>query len=218
MSFFIFVYLSRYHKILGIPPGASKGQIKNAYRKLAKEFHPDRSTLPNAKEKFIEVSEAYEALYEGKIAQKKARQSQSRKTTPREKYWHVYRPPRNASERVAWEKVAEERKAYYQAKAKRQAEKRFQKFKEENNAFRKSVFYTPLLWLYRLMKVLAVAGNSAILFLPFIGKYLDPERFDEVSMGGIAIFVLIFIAPIVVIIFFQMISLKKIIDPYFEGY
>jgi len=51
-----------YYKILGVARGASEDEIKKAYRKLARKYHPDVSKEANAKEKFQEVSEAYETL------------------------------------------------------------------------------------------------------------------------------------------------------------
>ena len=51
-----------YYKILGVERGASEDAIKKAYRKLARKYHPDVSKEQNAKEKFQEVSEAYETL------------------------------------------------------------------------------------------------------------------------------------------------------------
>jgi curved DNA-binding protein len=51
-----------YYKILGLERGASEEDIKKAYRKLARKYHPDVSKEANAKEKFQEVSEAYETL------------------------------------------------------------------------------------------------------------------------------------------------------------
>ena len=51
-----------YYKILGVERGASEEVIKKAYRKLARKYHPDVSREPNAKERFQEVSEAYETL------------------------------------------------------------------------------------------------------------------------------------------------------------
>jgi len=51
-----------YYKTLGVERGAGDEEIKKSYRKLARKYHPDVSKEPNAKEKFQEVSEAYETL------------------------------------------------------------------------------------------------------------------------------------------------------------
>jgi curved DNA-binding protein len=51
-----------YYKILGVERTASEDDIKKAYRRLARKYHPDVSKELNAKEKFQEVSEAYETL------------------------------------------------------------------------------------------------------------------------------------------------------------
>lgn len=51
-----------YYEVLGISQDASKQDIKKAYRKLARQYHPDVSEEENAQEKFKEVKEAYETL------------------------------------------------------------------------------------------------------------------------------------------------------------
>jgi len=51
-----------YYEVLGVTKGASKEEIEKAYRKKAKQFHPDISKEENAEAKFKEVQEAYETL------------------------------------------------------------------------------------------------------------------------------------------------------------
>src|ERR1700726_4572319 len=47
---------------MGVPRDATDAQIKQAYRKLARKYHPDVSKEKNAEERFKEVAEAYEVL------------------------------------------------------------------------------------------------------------------------------------------------------------
>ena len=51
-----------YYKILGVKRDAAEDEIKKAYRKLARKYHPDVSKEKNAEEKFKEVNEANEVL------------------------------------------------------------------------------------------------------------------------------------------------------------
>ena len=52
-----------YYEVLGLSKDASQEQIKKAYRKLAKAYHPDANPgNKEAEEKFKEINEAYEVL------------------------------------------------------------------------------------------------------------------------------------------------------------
>ena len=51
-----------YYKILGVSRDVPQDELKKAYRKLARKYHPDVSKEANAEAKFKEVGEAYEAL------------------------------------------------------------------------------------------------------------------------------------------------------------
>ena len=50
------------YKLLGVGKSASQTEIKKAYYQLAKKYHPDQNKDPKAREKFVEIQNAYEIL------------------------------------------------------------------------------------------------------------------------------------------------------------
>src|ERR1700722_16966079 len=57
------VQFKDYYEVLGVPRTASEDDIKKAFRKLARQYHPDvAKTKKGAEEKFKEINEAYEVL------------------------------------------------------------------------------------------------------------------------------------------------------------
>ena len=56
------MHFKDYYETLGLEPSAGEAEIKTAYRRLARKFHPDVSKEAGAEEKFKAVNEAYEAL------------------------------------------------------------------------------------------------------------------------------------------------------------
>ena len=59
-----------YYEILGVSKNASEQEIKSAYRKLAKKYHPDVNKTPGAEQKYKDVNEAYEVLHDPEKRQK----------------------------------------------------------------------------------------------------------------------------------------------------
>lgn len=51
-----------YYEILGVPRGASSDDLKSAFRRLARQYHPDVNKSPDAEERFKEINEAYAVL------------------------------------------------------------------------------------------------------------------------------------------------------------
>ena len=51
-----------YYKILGIDKKATEAEVKSAFRKLARKYHPDVNKAPDAADKFKDINEAYEVL------------------------------------------------------------------------------------------------------------------------------------------------------------
>lgn len=76
-----------YLEILELPPEATEREIKSAYRRLSKQYHPDRNPQQDTSEKFIEITQAYDYL------------------TDIEKYAHAEATP-EVSERERWRQEA----------------------------------------------------------------------------------------------------------------
>ena len=51
-----------YYEVLDVDRSATEKDLKNAFRRLARKYHPDRSDEPDAEEKFKEIQEAYAVL------------------------------------------------------------------------------------------------------------------------------------------------------------
>src|SRR6267142_1716621 len=59
-----------YYALLGLARNATEEQVRSAYRKLARQYHPDVNTSPDAAEKFNKVTEAYEVLSDAERRQR----------------------------------------------------------------------------------------------------------------------------------------------------
>ncbi|BAB05067.1 molecular chaperone DnaJ [Halalkalibacterium halodurans] len=68
-----------YYEVLGVDRNASADEVKKAYRKLARKYHPDVNKAPDAEDKFKEVKEAFDTLSD---PQKKAHYDQFGHTDP----------------------------------------------------------------------------------------------------------------------------------------
>ncbi|HUG56180.1 MAG TPA: J domain-containing protein [Candidatus Limnocylindrales bacterium] len=51
-----------YYKVLGVPKAATTAEVKKAYRKLARQYHPDLNKSPEAERRFKDINEAHEVL------------------------------------------------------------------------------------------------------------------------------------------------------------
>ncbi|MCP3868939.1 MAG: DnaJ domain-containing protein [Gammaproteobacteria bacterium] len=51
-----------YYAALGVGQSATLGEIREAYRKQARDLHPDRNACLDAKDRFLEIGEAYQVM------------------------------------------------------------------------------------------------------------------------------------------------------------
>jgi len=114
-----------YYAVLQIPDNATRPDIQAAYRRLAKQYHPDVNKSENANEKFCEITEAYEFLMSSWTAQ----------YTPS----HDFRDRKYAGyyETEEYRKFRQE----VRERAQKQAKMRYEKFKQQHEAFRTSGIY-----------------------------------------------------------------------------
>lgn len=123
-----------YYSILEISKNSSEKEIRRAYRRLAKQYHPDINKSKDAHEKFIEITEAYEIL----INQRFQYDYQPSGTTTDEWKKAEYRNEK-------YEKFREE----VREKARQQARMRYEEFQKQNEAFQKSGF-NDLILLFKI--------------------------------------------------------------------
>ncbi|KAF8497515.1 DnaJ-domain-containing protein [Russula emetica] len=98
--------------MLSIPRNASKSQIKSAYYKLSKKFHPDVNKEPQAREKFLAFSEAYAVLgddrqrrsYDRSLAASGGQQSDYYQPHPTYSHYATANETRRRSANYAWER------------------------------------------------------------------------------------------------------------------
>jgi DnaJ-class molecular chaperone len=144
------------YRILQIPPGASHQDIKRAYRKQAKLFHPDVNRSTDAQKQFVLVNQAYEKLIP----------SRPEAISPR--IYDMYR---------GYDPFRGETR---QERAARFARMQYEEFKRNNEKFRNSLWYIPVkifayfIWL--------MGGFIAVGFMigPFLMMFVN--RMTGISM------------------------------------
>ncbi|HEX2395259.1 MAG TPA: DnaJ domain-containing protein [Bacteroidales bacterium] len=151
-----------YYKILEVPEGASLDEIKQSYRRLAKQYHPDVNKSQDAHQKFCEISEAYEFLtnhwprYSSKYASSQG-------------YEQKYREHQNSDVYEQFIREAQER-------ARKQARMRYEKFRRQHEAFQESGLNDIALLITIVMRAF-----SLILFLFLFLTPLILTAFDHWS-------------------------------------
>jgi uncharacterized membrane protein (DUF485 family) len=137
--------LEEYFKILGLEKTASQDEIKKAYRFLAKKYHPDVSSEPDAGNKFIQIAEAYEILTNQKILE---------------------------TLRIIAENEEERKRSYEHFKkraretAKQAAEMKYERLRKEHEAFQQSGMYDLFLLINYISHVLLIFVTIFLLGFP----------------------------------------------------
>ncbi|MDE0770738.1 MAG: DnaJ domain-containing protein [Salibacteraceae bacterium] len=139
---------NRYYRLLGIDSNAGIEEVKRAYRKLAKTYHPDLNLPTSDREKFIEVTQAYERLIE--------RLKRPRLT----KYVHTKKSYKAKKKRRGTRHPADN--------ANRYARMRYKKYRTESNAFTdkenfwkyRLLFYFSKIFVYAIYSFIGLCGIS----------------------------------------------------------
>ena len=160
-----------YYKILGVDQTADKDEIKQAYRTLAKKFHPDVNKTPGADEIFIEITEAYEVLM--------SLPESSEQREIKEDYYSSF-------DKEYWDKVRK--------RAEEQARMKYEKFVKQHEAFKESGIYDISLIFKIIGRVLLLFIALLFFTIPIIGSIsYRPLIFMAFLMYPIAIFITFYI-------------------------
>jgi hypothetical protein len=117
-----------YYDILGIQTDATEVEIRRAYRRMAKLFHPDVNKAPDAEQQFLKIKNAYDVLLNGSNSNS---------------YHQRYQKPMSSYDSyMVWKRRQRE-------KAEEEARIRFQEFLKNKEELQQSVWYYPLyLFMY----------------------------------------------------------------------
>jgi len=149
--------MKHYYAVLQLDENAAPAEIKKAYRRLAKQYHPDVNKSPDAHDRFIEITEAYEFLinhWPSHITGSSDKSSQDQGYTD-------YR----------WTEEYERFRKESREKAQRQARMRYEKFRKQHEAFQESGLNDIGLWLTVLIRIVGILLLLFLFFTPIISAF-----------------------------------------------
>ncbi len=152
--------MSKYHKILGLKRGASQAEIKSAFRRLSKVYHPDKNNAPDAEDAFIRLNHAYKFLT-GRGPTFRTSKSGGRKRSSTTSYT--------------------EKKAYYHKKKKEAASFARKKSKEANRNAAKML--KRILDIFKVMSYPVIALNL-LFVIDYVILPLNEVEEDVVYVGA----------------------------------
>jgi curved DNA-binding protein CbpA len=154
------------YQILDLSPGATREQIKKAYRRKVMEYHPDKNASTEAQALFIRVTEAYEFLMG--ISKERMKNSKPRGYSE---------PPGQSNHYAFYEHVysqaAEERRRAAKEKVDQQTERQFEQFKRSNEAFRQSWQYRLFQGFGHVIRLVIVLAGLGFLILSYLTFGID---------------------------------------------
>jgi DnaJ-class molecular chaperone len=163
--------LKDYYEILGIHRTASKEELKKVYRLTATKLHPDKNNQPDATQKFIELTEAYEVLSN----------SARRKHYDELLAYHEHQKRIDEQKRRRWEQEVHA--------ASQRGQKKGTKYSKDFNYFSKKVVTTTILMLIgELILGIIFGGDSvfSLLFLSFmmtiVGAVIFIAGFGQIGL------------------------------------
>ena len=166
--------MPNHYQTLGLSHEASADDIKSAYRSLAKKYHPDVSHLPDAEDRFIDITEAYEILSD---PVKRRRYDLTRHSpSPR---------MARARKQAAYEEYVKKQQESAREKAKEYSKVKYQKFDHE---------YFDTAAGYFLPKFLGCAAIGVLMFLACaLVFFLTFLIFGGGPVTGVVVFILLMV-------------------------
>jgi hypothetical protein len=163
-----------YHKILELKEDATLDDVKRAYRAMAKKYHPDINKAPDSHERFIEITEAYEILMNRDL---------------HEYYFSRGEMGDQEFKRAQYERA---REAAREA-ARRYARMKFEKFKQEQEAFKKSGWHDLILILRYFIRILVFPLIVILITLPLISEEVSEHPTGYIIFWIIALMLMFFV-------------------------
>lgn len=163
--------MKNYFAILGLASDASEDDIKRAYRKQARTWHPDVNPDPGATARFVEINEAYEFLSDASL--RKAYE------------WKHSNAAADFDERVRREAVYRMWMADQQARSRDRAHHHAAMPFDQ---FEKSAIYRTAMHLSRMYNYIFLGAGACMIFLPVLSYLLqDPNlpEDDRITFAGI---------------------------------
>jgi hypothetical protein len=135
------------YQILNLPPGATKEEIKRAYRKQAKAYHPDVNSAADAQIQFLLIRQAYDILGNEYYT-----------------YDRIFYQPQSYDT---------ERQETRQERAARFAKMQYEEFKRNNELFKQSVSYMPFKIFTYLVCLMGAVIAVGFMLAPFLMMFVN---------------------------------------------